>query len=297
MYNNIYQFNDWATDQMETRGDRTLTIDFCRANLNCSDISDQRLFQWTLQTFDSDDNEWQAGQTTQSYDNITISVMAITEKYHYINFIPIQVDPETLKKQQGFAEFNKSGSNFDYIYLFTDKLRTSTLYSSDERVLKVTTAIVGIVLIFCLVILRLPLRPSESILIFRPKNITQNPLFFISTTLSISWMTNFWLQTSFYEFQINPFIFAPILALLVTIFASNLNYIFFYALAIFSMIDHIMYLSFMPFAGIFVALGGSIYLYSTFGGIELVTYQDDSRLKELVFTQSTYEQVENDNLE
>jgi hypothetical protein len=55
------------------------------------------------------------------------------------------------------------------------------------------------------------------------------------------------------------------------------------------MIDHIMYLSFMPFAGIFVALGGSIYLYSTFGGIELVTYQDDSRLKELVFTQSTYE--------
>lgn len=89
MYNNIYEFHDWATDEMETRGDRTLTIDFCRANLNCSDISDQRLFQWTLQTFDSDDNEWQAGQTTQSYDNITISVMAITERYHYINFIPI----------------------------------------------------------------------------------------------------------------------------------------------------------------------------------------------------------------
>lgn len=87
------------------------------------------------------------------------------------------------------------------------------------------------------------------------------------------------------------------IALLVTIFAPTVNYLFLYCLAIFSVIDHILYLSFMPFAAIFVMLAASLYMYSSFGGIELASYIDETKLKDIEFTQSTYEQVEKDKLQ
>jgi hypothetical protein len=107
---------------------------------------------------------------------------------------------------------------------------------------------------------------------------------------------NFLLQMSFYQFKISPYIFAPVVALIVTILFPTINYIFFYALVIFSIIDHIMYLAFIPFMCIFIALGASLYMYSDFGGIKIDTNRENIRFRELQMTQSVFERVETENL-
>lgn len=92
LYKNTYEFKDWKGDTGQEIGDRTINIDFCRTQLPCPTISQKRKYQWTLHTFGSDDNEWQAGQVTQAFDNVTLDVVAIDEKYHYMNFIPHEVE-------------------------------------------------------------------------------------------------------------------------------------------------------------------------------------------------------------
>jgi hypothetical protein len=75
MYDFLYEFRDWKTDKEETFGDRTVKIDFCKSRIVCEDVSSVRNYSWTLHTFNNDDNEWQAGQVSQSFNNITLDVI------------------------------------------------------------------------------------------------------------------------------------------------------------------------------------------------------------------------------